>query len=131
MVGQYELQPIEGEVNLKPLVNALFYVIIASIASFFFSLWLSSRLFSENRLFGNLSLSTTQKNEEGYISFDESPREMIGRWAVVVQELRPSGKIEIDDKRFDAKAINGYIERDTEVVVKRYESGQLYVDIID
>ncbi len=131
MVGQYELQPIEGEVNLKPLVNALFYVIIASIASFFFSLWLSSRLFSENRLFGNLSLSTTQKNEEGYISFDESPREMVGRKAIVVQELRPSGKIEIDDKRFDAKAINGYIERDTEVVVKRYESGQLYVDIID
>jgi len=132
MVGQYEIQPIEGgEVNLKPLVNALFYVILASIISFFLSLWLSSKMFSENRIFGNLSLSTTQQKEDGYFSFDNKTSEMVGRKAIVVQELRPSGRVEIDDKRFDAKAINGYIERDTEVIVKRFESGQLYVDIID
>ncbi len=131
MVGQYEIQPIEGEINLKPLVNALFYVIIASIISFLFSLWLSSKLFSNNRLFGNLSLNTTQQRDEGYFSFDNKTSEMIGRKAIVVQELRPSGRVEIDDKRYDAKAMNGYIERDTEVIVKRFESGQLYVDIID
>jgi membrane-bound serine protease (ClpP class) len=132
MIGQYEIQPIEGgEVNLKPLVNALFCVILASIISFFLSLWLSSKLFSENRLFGNLSLSTTQQKDAGYFSFDNKTSEMVGRKAIVVQELRPSGRVEIDDKRYDAKAINGYIERDTEVIVKRFESGQLYVDIID
>ncbi|MDA3910080.1 MAG: nodulation protein NfeD [Bacteroidales bacterium] len=132
MIGQYEIQPIEGgEVNLKPLVNALFYVIMAAIVSFFFSLWLSSKLFSKNRFFGNLSLNKIQEKKEGYFSFDNKTSEMIGRKAIVVQELRPSGRVEIDDKRYDAKAINGYIERDTEVIVKRFESGQLYVDIID
>ncbi|MEA1875162.1 MAG: NfeD family protein [Bacteroidota bacterium] len=132
MIGQYEIQPIEGgEINLKPLVNALFYVIIAAIISFFFSLWMSSRLFSENRMFGNLSLSATQQKDEGYFSFDNKTFEMVGRKAIVVQELRPSGRVEIDDKRYDAKAINGYIERDTEVIVKQFESGQLYVDIIN
>jgi membrane-bound serine protease (ClpP class) len=131
MVGEYEIQPIEGELNLKPLVNALFYVIIAAVTSFFLSIWLSGKIFSENRIFGNLALNTTQKNEDGYISFDNSIRDIVGKTGICVQELRPSGKIEVDNKRYDAKAINGFIPKDSKVIVKRFETGQVYVDIIE
>ncbi len=132
MVGQYEIKPVEGgALNLKPLVNALFYVIVAGFVAFFGSIWLSSKLFGGSRIFSSLALNKTQKNEEGYISFDVSLREMVGKQALVVQEMRPSGKIEIDGKRYDAKAVNGYIEKGSTVVVKRFETAQLYVDVVE
>lgn len=132
MVGKYELQPMEGELNLDPLVKALAIVIVSSLLAFFTSIWLSNRIFGgKTKMFGTLSLDTSQKKEDGYISVDNTVGEMIGETGIVLSDLRPSGKIEINDKMFDAKAINGFIEQDQKVIVKRYEAGQLYVDLIE
>ncbi|MGC9331295.1 MAG: NfeD family protein, partial [Bacteroidales bacterium] len=132
MVGEYEINPPQGEINLAPLVKALAVVIVASTLSFFMSIWLSGKLFGQStRLFGSLALDTTQKTEEGYISSDNSWRDMIGKTGTALSDLRPSGKIEIDEKIYDAKAINGYIEQGSPVVVKRFETVQLYVELYD
>ncbi len=132
MVGKYEIRPPDGEINLAPLVKALAVVVVASILSFFSSIWLSGKLFGQStRLFGTLALDTTQKTEEGYISTDNTWRNVIGKTGTAVSDLRPSGKIEIDEKIYDAKAINGYIERDSSVIVKRFETGQLYVELTE
>ncbi|MEA3447985.1 MAG: NfeD family protein [Bacteroidota bacterium] len=132
MVGEYEINPPQGEINLAPLVKALAVVIVASTLSFFMSIWLSGKLFGQStRLFGSLALDTTQKTEEGYISTDYSWRDMIGKTGTASSDLRPSGKIKIDEKIYDAKAINGYIEQGSPVIVKRFETGQLYVELYD
>ncbi|MDA3819992.1 MAG: S49 family peptidase [Candidatus Delongbacteria bacterium] len=132
MVGEYEINPPQGEINLAPLVKALAVVIVASTLSFFLSIWLSGKLFGQStRLFGSLALDTTQQTEEGYISADNSWRDMIGKTGTALSDLRPSGKIEIDEKIYNAKAINGYIEQGSPVVVKRFETVQLYVELIE
>ncbi|MFP4664037.1 MAG: NfeD family protein [Bacteroidales bacterium] len=133
MVGQYEIQPIEGgPVNLAPLVKALAVVIAASVLSFLMSIWASGRIFgNKTRMFGQLALDTTQQVNDGYLSVDHTYGDVIGETGIAVSDLRPSGKVEINNKWYDARAANGYIEQDSRVVVKRFETGQLYVDLIE
>ncbi|MFO7791149.1 MAG: NfeD family protein [Bacteroidota bacterium] len=132
MVGKYEIQPLDGDINLAPLVKALAVVVAASTISFFLSIWLSGKIFGQQtKMFGKLSLDTTQQVEDGYIGTDNTIRDMIGRTGIAASDLRPSGKIEIDEKTFDARAINGYIEQNSKVIVKSFASGQLYVELYD
>lgn len=129
MIGKYEIQPIEGTFNFYPLIKALAIVIVTTFLSFILSIWFSSKIFSDNNIFGNLSLNTTQENKKGYVSVDLSEKELVGKVGIAVSDLRPSGKIEIDNKHYDAFAIIGYIERNTKIIVKRFETGQLYVEV--
>jgi len=46
---------------------------------------------------------------------------------VAITNLRPSGKVEIEDEMYDAKSEVGYIERGQNVKVINYSSGQIYV----
>jgi membrane-bound serine protease (ClpP class) len=41
--------------------------------------------------------------------------------------LRPSGKVRINDEIYDARAMEGYSEKDEEIKVLSYSSGQLNV----
>ena len=41
--------------------------------------------------------------------------------------LRPSGKVKINEKLYDAKSEYGLIEKGEAVKVIRYETGQVYV----
>jgi membrane-bound serine protease (ClpP class) len=52
---------------------------------------------------------------------------MIGRTGTAYTVLRPSGRIEIGGKIFDAIAEIGYIEKGETVRVIKDEAGQLYV----
>jgi len=133
MIGQYEIQPPEGApVNLAPLVKALAVVIAASVLSFFLSIWISGRIFGhKTRMFGSLALDTTQQVDDGYLSFDNTYRDVIGETGIAVSDLRPSGKVEINEKSYDARALNGYIEQGSKVLVKRFETGQIYVDLTE
>ncbi|WP_423190936.1 NfeD family protein [Ancylomarina subtilis] len=56
-----------------------------------------------------------------------SPRALIGRQGISSTDLRPSGKVIIDDEVYDAKSEDGFINKNTEVKVVRYETGQVYV----
>jgi len=48
-----------------------------------------------------------------------------------ITTLRPSGKISIEGKIYDAVANSGMIEKGTSIVVIRVETNQLYVDVLD
>ena len=61
---------------------------------------------------------------------DLSPRSKVGSEGVAATDLRPGGKITIDGERFDAVAVDGYIEAGTPVKVVRHENAQLYVSRI-
>lgn len=65
--------------------------------------------------------------DEGYIGVDNSWKELIGKTGVAFTNLRPSGKVEIDDETYDAKSEIGFIEKGQKVKVIDYRSGQVYV----
>ena len=45
-------------------------------------------------------------------------------------DLRPSGKVKINEEIYDAVAITGYIEKNEKIKVIKYETGQLYVKMV-
>lgn len=109
------------------LIKALMTVIIALTASVILSIWLSKKLFATNS-FGNLSLAKTLNPVEGYTSSDADYKSMIGKTGISKSSLRPSGKVIIDDSMYDATAIVGFIDKETEIEVVGYQTGQLIVN---
>jgi membrane-bound serine protease (ClpP class) len=66
-------------------------------------------------------------DQEGYSSVPLEPDSLIGKTGIASTVLRPSGKVNIDGEFYDAVASHGMIDKGEEVVVRRYESFQLYV----
>jgi len=113
-------------VDYIALAKSFFIVIIAVFSSILLSLYLSQRIFSTNR-FGHLALDTIQNKSDGFTSADQGYTAMIGKNGRTFSILRPSGKVIIDDEMYDATAVSGYINADTDVVVLSYHTGQLFV----
>ncbi|MFH0999820.1 MAG: NfeD family protein [Bacteroidota bacterium] len=108
------------------LIYALLYVSIASVGGLGLSYYLSLKLFGSTQ-FGEFSLQTTQNKDKGYSIKDNTYQKMIGEKGFAFTVLRPSGKIKIDNKYYDAVAKIGYIEKGEQVKVVHYENAQLIV----
>ena len=122
---RFNFEHVEG----KSVLVALLTVTLAVVFGFFFSLWLSKKLFTASHgPFSRLALTSTQQRNEGFISVDARLPGMIGKTGIAYTVLRPAGKVEIDSDVWDAKAENGFIEKGEPVIVVRQESGQLYVE---
>jgi membrane-bound serine protease (ClpP class) len=114
--------------GVREVVSAFAIVILAAVFSFIFSLWLSRKLFSPNRLFGSLALETAVRQSDGFISFDtEKLKSLVGKNGTAHTVLRPAGKVLIDGEVYPAVAETGFIPRGSEIFVRREEQGQLYV----
>lgn len=113
-------------VDYIALAKSFFIVIIAVFSSVLLSLNLSQRIFSTNR-FGHLALDTVQNKSEGFTTANQEYTSMIGKNGRTFSILRPSGKVIIDNQMYDATAVSGYINADTEVIVLSYQTGQLIV----
>ncbi|MFW6043286.1 MAG: NfeD family protein [Marinilabiliaceae bacterium] len=119
-------------VETEALFTALLTVFSGIFGGFLISIWLSQKLLTQKTgAFSKLALQTTQPLEEGYISIDSSMKKLIGRTGRAYSVLRPSGRVEIEGKIYDARAEEGYIEQDEEVKVTAFWSGQLYVRQVD
>ena len=116
-------------VSPDKIVSALTTVVLALFGGFVLSIMLSKKLFTANSgAFKNLSLHTIQEKSEGYVSVDASVKDLIGKEGTAFTVLRPSGKVKVDGKTYDAAANVGMIDRGEAVVVVRAESAQLYVE---
>ncbi|MBP6977119.1 MAG: nodulation protein NfeD [Lentimicrobiaceae bacterium] len=111
---------------LKALVSAVFMVIIASFISLVISFYLGRKILTTT-VFGHLALDTVQEKSEGYTSADFMYMNMAGKKGKALTILRPAGKVIIGDEVYDATAITGYIEKDEDIEVVKYETSQLFV----
>ena len=125
MIGNFD-----GNVpSISPddVLKSLLLVILSSSVSIGLCLWISSKFYTAT-IFGNrLSLTATQKNDEGYIAISSDLKQYVGQKAIAETVLRPSGKIIIDEHVIDAKSVYGFVEKGTEVEIVGCEAGQLYV----
>lgn len=112
--------------GIPAFFKSLSVVIISATSSFFFSIYLSKKLLASTR-FGELSLKTVQNISDGYIGVEMQPSFLIGKQGIAATILRPSGKVEIDNETYDAVALIGYIDKNENIEVVKYETGQLYV----
>ena len=118
--------------GVKEIAGAFAIVILSAVLSFVLSLWLSRKLFAQNRLFGSLALETSVNKADGFVSFDTRKlQSLVGSHGVAHTVLRPSGKVMVGDEVYPAVAETGFIARGTDIIVRREEQGQLYVVAAD
>ncbi len=121
----FEDPEFTGE-GLGILMRSLSLVLVSILVGLIFSLWATKKLLTTTA-FGGLSLKSMQTLEEGYLGVTPEQKELVGRTGTAHTVLRPSGRIMIDDKLYDAKSEYGYIEKGEQIKVIRYETGQVYV----
>ena len=121
----FENPEFTGE-GLGILMKSLSLVLVAVLMGIIFSLWATRKLLTTTA-FGNLSLSSEQRIEEGFIGVGTEQLGLIGEEGVAQTVLRPSGRVMIKDKLYDAVSEYGFIEKGEHIKVVRYETGQVYV----
>jgi membrane-bound serine protease (ClpP class) len=123
IIFEFEFHAIEA---LGIVLKSFMIVAISIFLAFILSLYLSQKVLTSNT-FSWIVLNSTQKKDEGYFGFDSKQKDVIGQTGIALTNLRPSGKVEIDDEMYDAKSEIGFIERGQQVKVIKYSSGQIYV----
>ena len=81
---------------------------------------------TQTSAFKRMALTDIQETDQGYTSnFNEGP--MVGKTGIAFTVLRPSGKVIIDDKIYDAFSSGEYIEKEETIEVISVESSTLRV----
>ena len=81
-------------------------------------------------LFKRLMLATEQHKEEGFVISAFSEKILEGKEGVVLADLRPAGKIEIDDEQYDAQSDGEYLLHGTKVKVIKQQGAYLIVKAV-
>lgn len=117
-----------GELTLAWLLRPVLVVIIAASAALVGGIVLGRRfLTGRSPLQKKVVLTAEMKPEEGYVSHPQIEPELVGRTALVMAVLRPSGRVIVDGRYYDAAAEDGlFVARGRTVTVTRIEGGVLY-----
>lgn len=91
------------------------------------AIWFLTSRYGPKIVRRHTELEKSLRVADGYIGVDTSLREFIGYHAIVATDMRPAGKIMIDDKEYDAVSERGFIPHGKKVRVTRFENAQLYV----
>jgi membrane-bound serine protease (ClpP class) len=105
----------------------LLLVSLSIIVAVLLSLWITNRIGLKNSLFQRVALNAVQKTTDGFVGVPAEITVLTGKTGVADTMLRPSGKVRIDDKMYDAMSEFGYIDKGEPIRVTRSESGQVYV----
>ncbi|EFI42386.1 nodulation protein NfeD [Peptoniphilus sp. oral taxon 386] len=110
---------------MKTLEIAITSIAIALIITILCGIYLIKKG-KKLKFINNVTLSKSCSSEDGYISVDYAKLD-VGRNGKTISILRPTGYIEIDGKKYEAIAYNGFIEKDVEVVVCKIEAFKIFV----
>jgi len=113
------------EYGVKAVFEAFALVIISLTLSFVLSIFLGKKLMLNTSL-NKFVLKKSQNIDDGYVAVKVKTK-IIGNTGKTITDLHPSGKIIINNEVYDAIAEFGYIEKNKEIIVSRFETGQAYV----
>ncbi len=119
-----------SNINSNSIGHAAATVLFGIIGSVILMFFISSRI-GAGGIFSRLSLQKEQTIEDGYISVSTYDDNLIGQHVTTISDLRPSGKIEFNGKRYDAISLNGYIEKNNTAKIVKTENGNLYVETLE
>lgn len=113
--------------GLAALEEPFLLVSLSIVASILILIWVTSKIGKKGGFLQNVALNTAQNNEDGFVGVPSAIFSLVGKQGVATTILKPSGKVNIEGKNYDAIALVGFIEPGTTVVVDRHEAGQVYV----
>jgi len=116
--------------GLEALQKPFLLVSLSILIAISISLWITAKIGKGKGVFHKLALTSAQLKENGFIAVPPEFGALVGKVGETVTILKPSGKVRIEGKMYDAMSEIGYIESGTTVIVKRYETGQVYVTVL-
>ena len=103
--------------------------VIAVLAGVSTVLLIAAYYLSTTHLFQRATLTTVLTKQRGYTSPMYSAS-FIGAQGITQTPLRPSGKVQIKEGRYEAKTLGTYIPPNTEIVVIGIEGASLVVQCL-
>lgn len=128
LVGHLDFE-FNPEQTYKELFVAVFQVML-SLVLFLGLVLVFGKTLTRSATFRRITLAKEMTDAEGYLSSNPSYKQYIGEVGIVQNDLRPSGTIRLGGEYLDAVAISGFIAKGSQVLVKKYELGQLYVELM-
>jgi len=120
----FDFENVDG----SDFIQALLTVFLGLAGGIILTLYLSDKILTSKKgAFSKVALNTSQDLALGYISVDCTLKSLVGKFGIATTDLRPSGKIIVEDEYYDARAAEGYIEKGKSVKVISFTSGQLNV----
>ena len=113
------------EYGAKIVFEAFALVIISLTVSFIASIFLGKRLMLNTPL-NQFVLKKEQNIDDGYVAVNVK-NNIVGEQGTAITDLRPSGKIMVNNEVIDAIAEFGFVEKNKQIIVSRFETGQAYV----
>ena len=117
------------EINLMPIIKPLALVMVTGTSSLILSIYFASKIFGSSR-FTKLALKTSLMESDGFVGVNTDYADLVGKMAIVMTDMKPSGKIEIDGKWYEASLEFGMVRKGGTVVVTRFEGGRLYCECL-
>ncbi len=81
----------------------------------------------DSTMFKKMGVEAEMKTTDGFSVRDNSRQNLIGQTGIAVTNLRPSGKIEINNEQYDSIADGSFIAKDSTVKVIRVQGTYLVV----
>lgn len=113
--------------SLNKWFQSVALVLFCSTLGFFLALWMAKKILGGSHLFKGIALKAVQDSQDGYTIADTNYQSMQGQEGVAFTDLRPAGKVKINNEIFDAQAETGMINRNEAIRVTKYQTGQLMV----
>ncbi len=110
--------PALGEATITVFLGLLLGVAIC--------VWFSSKIGSKGFL-RKVAMNKSLDSEDGYVGVPTEPVALVGSIGTAATDLRPSGKVLLNNIHYDAVSEEGFIEKGTQIQITRYETGQVYV----
>jgi membrane-bound serine protease (ClpP class) len=113
-------------VSWDGILHSFSIVLLSILLLIVFLIVLIPKMLSNNRL-KSVVLTSSQNVNEGYIGVDQSIKNLIGHQGVALSDLRPVGKILLQEKHYDATSIDNFISKNDKIEVIGSEGPQLIV----
>ncbi len=115
-----------SRVSLTGIYTSFSVVIFSMLVSTILMFILLPKLLESGRM-GVMVLKAQQNIQDGFIGVETNLNQFIGQYGTVASDLRPSGKVLINNIPMDASSLGAYIEKGIPIIVVGTEGPQLIV----
>lgn len=113
-------------VDTGNFTQSLLTVLIALLGSMVLALVVGAKLLNSGAL-KKIVLNTVQQKEMGFVSNPTISKTLHKKTGIATTDLRPGGKVKIENEYYDAASLEGFIPAGTEVLVVQSDSLQVKV----
>jgi membrane-bound serine protease (ClpP class) len=117
----------DGSFNASVLLKPFGLVVISAFVAVAGSVWLVHRLYP-TKTFDYIALRQSLDGKEGFVGVKIGMDGLIGKEAVVFTDLKPSGKIMLEGRLYEATLTFGYASKGETVRIVKAEQGRLYCE---